>query len=302
MKNSLNILAITAIVISLGAIGVVTASQFNNNKASNLSNSSNSTPDQTNPNPQTLTPSGISNSKPDQPDPNPQPPTTGAANQLANARQEATSSGNLEKAIQIAQGIPNSSPVYSEAQQQIQNWKSDLEKYNNVLANIRQAYSAGQWQVVVDLAYSQIPRNQYWDSNSELTTMAVNAKQKLQPSKPSSSSSSRNSGIIRQGQVLNRGESIDSPSGTYRLILQNDGNLVLYPLPSGSPVWGSGTEGKAVEKAVMQEDGNFVLYSYDGKPVWGSGTEGTNAIGAVVTDGGSLRIIMTGSEVIKKFP
>jgi hypothetical protein len=76
MKNSPNILAITAIVISLGAIGVVTASQFNNDKASNLSNSSNSTPDQTNPNPQTLTPSEISNPKPDQIDPNPQPPAT----------------------------------------------------------------------------------------------------------------------------------------------------------------------------------------------------------------------------------
>ncbi|MFN7716094.1 MAG: hypothetical protein ACK5QS_11525 [Pseudanabaenaceae cyanobacterium] len=106
-----------------------------------------------------------------------------AANQLANARREATSSGNLEKAIQMAQGIPNSSSVYIEAQQQIQSWKSDFEKYNSVLANIRQAYNAGQWQVVVDLSYNQIPRNQYWDSNSELTSMAVDAKQKLQSSR-----------------------------------------------------------------------------------------------------------------------
>jgi hypothetical protein len=135
----------------------------------------------------------------------------------------------------------------------------------------------------------------------------TNPSQPVEPPKNNSQPSqarSRNSGILRQGQVLNRGESIDSPSGTYRLILQNDGNLVLYPLPNGRPVWGSGTEGKAVEKAVMQEDGNFVLYSYNGKPVWGSGTERTNAIGAVVTDGGNLRIIMTGSgeTYIKKFP
>ncbi|MFN7716092.1 MAG: hypothetical protein ACK5QS_11515 [Pseudanabaenaceae cyanobacterium] len=163
--GSNKILLTAAVVISLSAIGLLVTSQFKKNNETPI-------PLISSPNNDTV--------KPTSPVVTEQEST---ANQLANARREATSSGNLEKAIQMAQGIPTSSSVYIEAQQQIQSWKSDFEKHNNVLADIRQAYNAGQWQVVVDLSYNQIPRNQYWDSNSELTSMAVNAKQKLQSSR-----------------------------------------------------------------------------------------------------------------------
>ena len=49
-----------------------------------------------------------------------------------------------------------------------------------------------------------------------------------------------------------------SPSGRYRLVLQNDGNLVLYW--KGQPLWNAGTRGDFPDHLVMQNDGNLVLY------------------------------------------
>jgi hypothetical protein len=49
-------------------------------------------------------------------------------------------------------------------------------------------------------------------------------------------------------------------------------------------LWASNTNGRAVEKAVMQLDGNFVLYGYDGKPVWASNTEGNPSAWLIVQE------------------
>ena len=60
------------------------------------------------------------------------------------------------------------------------------------------------------------------------------------------------------GQELFDGSALVSPSGRYRLLLQSDGNLVLYW--RGQPLWNSGTRGDAPDHLVMQNDGNLVLY------------------------------------------
>jgi hypothetical protein len=62
--------------------------------------------------------------------------------------------------------------------------------------------------------------------------------------------------------------------GRYRLVLQDDGNLVLYE--GSTPHWHTNTWNlppfsKPV-KAVMQHDGNFVLYSALGQPAWHTNT------------------------------
>ena len=80
------------------------------------------------------------------------------------------------------------------------------------------------------------------------------------------------------GESLARGESLYSPNGNYKLILQDDGNLVLYKVMyrkkriRPNALWNSGTVGRAVKQAVMQKDGNFVLYDYEGRPLWNSKT------------------------------
>ncbi|MFC5144702.1 hypothetical protein [Streptomyces aureoversilis] len=58
-------------------------------------------------------------------------------------------------------------------------------------------------------------------------------------------------------------------NGPARLIMQKDGNLVVYV--NGSPRWSSQTVGCG-SKAVMQSDGNLVVYRQDGYPCWDSRT------------------------------
>src|SRR5207237_2512941 len=51
-----------------------------------------------------------------------------------------------------------------------------------------------------------------------------------------------------------------SQDGRFDLIMQGDGNLVLYRRSDSKPLWASNTNGKGATFAVMQGDGNFVLY------------------------------------------
>lgn len=72
------------------------------------------------------------------------------------------------------------------------------------------------------------------------------------------------------GQSLNVNQSIVSTDGRFRLILQGDGNLVLYG--PGGHAWASNTVGSQAANAAMQGDGNFVLYNSQSKPVWATNT------------------------------
>nr|WKF56047.1 hypothetical protein HUO10_000491 [Paraburkholderia busanensis] len=60
--------------------------------------------------------------------------------------------------------------------------------------------------------------------------------------------------------------------GQYFLILQADGNFVLYK--NGSPIWYTNTQGRGVTSAWVQNDGNFSLYNDAGASLWSSGTNG----------------------------
>jgi hypothetical protein len=87
---------------------------------------------------------------------------------------------------------------------------------------------------------------------------------------------------------LNVGESITSNNGQYTLILQLDGNLVLYKA-GGKALWATGTNGKAASFATQQKDGNFVLYGSSGA-LWALGTHGHQGTTLVVQDDGNLVI------------
>jgi hypothetical protein len=94
---------------------------------------------------------------------------------------------------------------------------------------------------------------------------------------------------LDSGQGLQVDESLDSPSGQLSLVLQSDGNLVLYD-QDRQPVWASGTDGQDVSTATMQEDGNLVLYSSGGSAVWASDTSGNDGAYLVVQDDRNLVI------------
>lgn len=85
---------------------------------------------------------------------------------------------------------------------------------------------------------------------------------------------------LAAGQSLAAGGYLASPNGQYCAVLQDDGNFVLYwgllPDKLIGAMWASGTSGPSElgdQYLAMQKDGNLVLYR-DGKPVWASDTGG----------------------------
>lgn len=98
-------------------------------------------------------------------------------------------------------------------------------------------------------------------------------------------------------QKLGVEQRIVSNNGRYQLVLQSDGNLVLYGLKGrvpGGATWATGTDGKGGTLAVLQSDGNFVLYGPSGRvsggALWGSGTDGKGGTSLVMQDDGNLVI------------
>jgi hypothetical protein len=79
-------------------------------------------------------------------------------------------------------------------------------------------------------------------------------------------------GELTANQELAANQSVASCNGDFTLVMQGDGNLVLYQ--GGTALWASGTVGSGADEAIMQGDGNFVLYTSAGAPVWASNTAG----------------------------
>ncbi|MFF0390472.1 hypothetical protein ACFYS8_17540 [Kitasatospora sp. NPDC004615] len=86
---------------------------------------------------------------------------------------------------------------------------------------------------------------------------------------------------LRSGEKLLSGQSM--VSGETELVMQYDGNLVLYLVGDtghrGPVLWSSGTYGNQGAYAYMQPDGNFVVYRQGGGPdsggaLWSTGSWG----------------------------
>jgi LysM repeat protein len=90
--------------------------------------------------------------------------------------------------------------------------------------------------------------------------------------------------VLRAGEGLGIDQKLTSSNGKYTLIMQGDGNLVLYT-ESNTPVWATRTQGKGAVRASLQDDGNLVLYTKEvdrwfrrdaAVAVWASQTRGEN--------------------------
>ncbi|QHS58788.1 M57 family metalloprotease [Chitinophaga agri] len=92
---------------------------------------------------------------------------------------------------------------------------------------------------------------------------------------------------LQPGQQLAQGELIRSEDGRFILVLQGDGNLVLYYY--NVALWNSGTYGNpGITKAIMQGDGNLVLYDNNFVPYWSSGTSAYPGSYLVLQNDGNL--------------
>jgi hypothetical protein len=78
------------------------------------------------------------------------------------------------------------------------------------------------------------------------------------------------------GKSLSPGQSIDSKNGVYRAVFQQDSNFVVYENATQRPHWASNTAGKGGSKLIMQDDGNLVLYTKSNAPLWATGTNEGN--------------------------
>ncbi|GGP55466.1 hypothetical protein [Streptomyces melanogenes] len=105
-------------------------------------------------------------------------------------------------------------------------------------------------------------------------------------------------GMLYQGESLDRGEYIETRYGNwndqriYRLIMQWDGNLVLYKTYQGNQTvcWASHTWGSDAVHAVYQTDGNFVLYTAGGTVPWASNTVGKGGQTVNINNFGGLYV------------
>lgn len=99
---------------------------------------------------------------------------------------------------------------------------------------------------------------------------------------------------LTPGRSLLVGDSLESADSRFSLLLQDDGNLVLYRLADGIPLRATQTQGYVVGSAIMQTDGNFVLYTPPGVPVWASNTEAFGGSSIPLQNDGNL-VVYQGS-------
>jgi RHS repeat-associated protein len=79
---------------------------------------------------------------------------------------------------------------------------------------------------------------------------------------------------IFTNQTLASGQCLQSPNNRFLLIMQTAGNLVLYDLSysPGAVLFASGSTGVPGSHAVMQGDGNLVVYTPSNTVYWSTGT------------------------------
>lgn len=101
---------------------------------------------------------------------------------------------------------------------------------------------------------------------------------------------------LASGQSLQPGQSLQSPNQLHTLILQTDGNVVLYNRHS-QPLWATDTGGLITPREfIMQTDGNLVLYDTSNSPKWASNTSGNSGAFFDIQDDGNLVIYQAGSQ------
>jgi len=91
--------------------------------------------------------------------------------------------------------------------------------------------------------------------------------------------------LPNQQLVIN--DQLESNNHYVNLIMQGDGNLVLYRKEYSWTLWASNT-GPPVTRAVMQGDGNLVTCAPTGVSYWNTGTSGYPGAWVVVQDDGNL--------------
>jgi subtilisin family serine protease len=92
---------------------------------------------------------------------------------------------------------------------------------------------------------------------------------------------------LRAGQQLTAGQSLTSPRGTFTAVVQADGNVVVYA-PGQQARWSSRTWGRAGSRLRVQADGNTVVYDAALRAAWNAGVFSGPGARLVMQDDGNL--------------
>jgi eukaryotic-like serine/threonine-protein kinase len=132
----------------------------------------------------------------------------------------------------------------------------------------------------------------------------VGVSAKLTLDRTGSHTSARTPTRIVSGGFL---QPVSSANGSFKLTMQTDGNLVEYRVSGRVPLWESGTSGDFGAYAIVQPDGDFVVYPKGrsapapGQPtsaLWSSGTYGHPSAYVELQTGGSAVVVDKGSGAI----
>ncbi|MFC6020040.1 LamG-like jellyroll fold domain-containing protein [Plantactinospora solaniradicis] len=102
--------------------------------------------------------------------------------------------------------------------------------------------------------------------------------------------------VLTRGQKMTAGQYLRSDIGNYQLLMQIDGNLVLYQ--AGYPLWDTATWENPGSDLLFQTDGNVVLYSEANVALWSTKTWGTTADRLVLRDDGDLVLLDTNGQIL----
>ncbi|MEH0579166.1 ricin-type beta-trefoil lectin domain protein [Streptomyces sp. B21-108] len=100
------------------------------------------------------------------------------------------------------------------------------------------------------------------------------------------------------GSVIPSGTSLTS--GSVRLTMQADGNLVLSALATGATIWSSGTGGHPGAWARFGTDGNLVVYSTAAAQLWTTGLTATTGATFQVRNDSTVTVVASGGSVLWK--
>ena len=93
------------------------------------------------------------------------------------------------------------------------------------------------------------------------------------------------SSILYPGQQLTPNTSIKSNNGVFTFGMGGDGNLWVTDNVRNIVLHNFNIPNRGAVKAIMQYDGNFVVYNSSYRPVWYSGTQGQGAYIVIQSDG-----------------
>ncbi len=98
--------------------------------------------------------------------------------------------------------------------------------------------------------------------------------------------------VLQAGQTMRTGVILESLNKNYQLVMQDDGNLVLYAIQQGGTRSTGFNSGRGGSYAAQLFDGNFVVFNSDGGVHWQTNSGGRSSANylMVLGDNGSLTV------------